>query len=84
MRHNATERGIRGVAIGRRVHFGSKSRRGTQIAAIYYTLVESAKLAGVDPRAYIKAAVVASRDGFALTPAGYKAYLAQQSQILPE
>ena len=82
--NNATERGIRGIAIGRRVHFGSKSRRGTQIAAIYYTLVESAKLAGVDPRGYIKAAVIASRDGFALTPAGYREYLAQQSQIVDD
>lgn len=73
--NNATERGLRGIAIGRRVHFGSKSRRGTQVAAIYYTLIESAKAWGVDARGYLRAAVVAARAGVALTPGGYAAYL---------
>ena len=39
--------------VGRKNHYGSRSRRGTEIAALYYTLVESAKLNGVDPRAYL-------------------------------
>ena len=43
--NNPTERGIRGPVIGRRNHFGSKSARGTEVAAILYTLVESAKAA---------------------------------------
>ena len=76
--NNATERGIRGVAIGRRVHFGSKSRRGTQVAAIFYTLIESAKASGVDARGYLRAAMTAARAGIALTPGGYAAYLAQR------
>jgi hypothetical protein len=37
--NNPTERGIRGPVIGRRNHFGSKSARGTEVAAILYTLV---------------------------------------------
>src|SRR5262249_2119966 len=47
--NNATERGIRGPAVGRKNHYGSKSRRGTGVAAPFYPLLETAKLAGVDP-----------------------------------
>ena len=55
--NNATERGIRGVVIGRKNHYGSKSRRGTEVAALFYTACETAKLAGVDPKAYLRRAV---------------------------
>ena len=44
----------------RRNHFGSKSRRGTEAAAILYSVIESAKDSGVDPAAYlIEAAKIA-------------------------
>lgn len=82
--NNATERGLRGIALGRRVHFGSKSRRGTQVAAIYYTLIESAKAEGVSPRGYLIEAVRAARAGFTLTHAGYRAYLEQASHTVAE
>jgi transposase len=52
--NNATERGMRGLVIGRKNHYGSKSRRGTEVAALYYTIFETAKLAGVDPKAYLR------------------------------
>jgi hypothetical protein len=42
-----------GGVIGRRNHFGSKSARGTEVAAILYSLVESAKASGVDPISYL-------------------------------
>jgi transposase len=73
--NNATERGIRGPVIGRRNHFGSKSVRGTQMAAILYTLVETAKASGVDPIAYlVEAATRAKREpGSALLPADFVA-----------
>jgi len=51
--NNRTERGMRGPAVGRRNHYGSKTERGTQVAALFYTLIESAKLAGLDPAAYL-------------------------------
>jgi transposase len=51
--NNATERAMRGVVIGRKNHYGSKSLRGTQVAALFYSLVESAKLAGLEPAAYL-------------------------------
>jgi len=55
--NNATERALRGIVIGRKNHYGSRSVRGTEVAAICYSLVETAKLNGLDPQAYITAAV---------------------------
>jgi transposase len=51
--NNATERALRGIVLGRKNHYGSKSLRGTQVAALFYSLLESAKLAGIDPAAYL-------------------------------
>ena len=47
--NNAIERMLRAPVIGRKNHYGSRSLRGTQVAALFYTLCETAKLAGVDP-----------------------------------
>lgn len=55
--NNATERALRAIVIGRKNHYGSRSVRGTEVAAIAYSLVETAKLNGLDPQAYITAAV---------------------------
>ncbi len=51
--NNTIERALRGPAVGRKNHYGSRSLRGTQVAAVFYTLCETAKLAGVDPHAYL-------------------------------
>jgi transposase len=51
--NNATERALRGVVVGRKNHYGSKSLRGTEIAALFYSLLESAKLAEIEPAAYL-------------------------------
>ena len=37
----------------RKNHYGSRSQRGTRVAALCYTLLESAKLAGVEPATYL-------------------------------
>jgi transposase len=66
--NNATERGIRGPVVGRKNHYGSKSRRGTEVAATLYTILETAKLHGIDPAAYITAAVPAADRGEVLLP----------------
>jgi transposase len=73
--NNRTERGIRGPAVDRRNHFRSKSARGTVVAATMYTLVESAKVAGVDPVAYlVEVATRAKRTpGAVLLPDDFKA-----------
>ena len=66
--NNATERGIRGPVVGRKNHYGSKSQRGTEIAATFYTLLETAKLVGADPAKYLRAAVLADAQGTVLLP----------------
>jgi transposase len=58
--NNHAERGLRGVVLGRKNHYGSKSKRGTEVAAIFYTLFETAKLAGVEPKAYMAKATRAA------------------------
>jgi transposase len=58
--NNAAERALRGPVVGRKNHYGSRSLRGTQVAAVFYTLCESAGLAGVDPQAYLLRAVHAA------------------------
>jgi len=47
------EQAVRGVVLGRRTHAGSRSRDGTQVAAMFYSFVESCRLAEVDVRAYL-------------------------------
>jgi hypothetical protein len=66
--NNATERAIRGPVVGRKNHYGSKSRRGTEVAAIFYSLVETAKLHDVDPAKYLLEAVRAADRGEILLP----------------
>lgn len=46
-------RALRGVLVGRKNHNGSHSKRDAEVAAILYTMFESAKLAGVDPHRYV-------------------------------
>jgi len=58
--NNATERGLRGLVVGRKNHYGSRSKRGTEVAALFYSLIESAKLCGVEPKAYLLQAVRAA------------------------
>jgi len=72
--NNPCERALRGVVLGRKNHYGSRSRRGTEVAAIMYTLMESAKLADVSPRAYLRAIVdlVMQKPNAVLTPASFK------------
>lgn len=60
--NNAGERALRGVVVGRKNHYGSRSRRGTEVAAIFYSLCESAKLAGIEPRSYLLQATYAAID----------------------
>jgi transposase len=61
--NNGVERALRGVVVGRKNHYGSRSERGTEVAALFYSLVESAKLCRLDPDLYLKTAVRAALDG---------------------
>ena len=61
--NGATERAMRGLALGRKNHYGSRSLRGTEVAALYYSLMETAKLCGVDPKRYLREAALAAVRG---------------------
>ena len=53
------EEGLRHeTAVGRKNRYGSRSERGTCVAALFYSLIESAKLCGVEPRAYLREATL--------------------------
>lgn len=67
--NNRTERALRGLVIGRKNHYGSRSQRGTEVAALFYSLIETAILNGVDPADYIYTATIfAIEHGEALLP----------------
>jgi transposase len=61
--NNATERALRGVVLGRKNHYGSRSRRGTEVAALFYSFIESAKLVGVGAQTYLLTATNAALRG---------------------
>ncbi len=67
--NNATERALRGTVLGRNNHYGSRSQRGTEVAALFYSLLETTKLVGVDPKQYLlEATRAALRDQTPLLP----------------
>ena len=51
--NNTAERAMRGVAIGRKNYLFMGSEGGGKAAAIAYTLIETAKLNGIDPQAWL-------------------------------
>jgi hypothetical protein len=48
------ERALRNPVVGRKTWYGTHSKRGAKTAAILFTLVESCKLIGVNPREYFR------------------------------
>jgi transposase len=52
--NNDAERALRHVVLGRKNFAGSKSIDGADIAAVLYTVIESAKRVGLNPSAYLK------------------------------
>jgi hypothetical protein len=53
MSNNAAERGLRGIALGRKSWLFCGSDRGGRRAADIYSLVVTAKMNGVDPQAWL-------------------------------
>ncbi len=66
--NNATERAIRGPVVGRKNHYGSKSRSGTEVASRLYSILETCKLHGVNPAIYLHTAVIAADRGELVLP----------------
>ena len=53
MSNNAAERGLRGIALGRKSWLFCGSDRGGQRAAAMYSLIVTAKMNGIDPQAWL-------------------------------
>ena len=68
--NNDTERAIRNVVLGRKNHYGSRSVRGTEVAALFYSLCETALIHRVEPVTYLIEAATAElrQPGTALLP----------------
>ncbi|MEK6704594.1 MAG: IS66 family transposase, partial [Bdellovibrionota bacterium] len=52
--NNSQERLLRNPVIGRKTWYGTHSKRGAETMAILFSIVESCKLNGVNPREYLK------------------------------
>ena len=61
--NNISERANRDPVLGRKNHYGSRSKRGTEVAALLHTILETAKLSEVDAHAYMQIAIDAALDG---------------------
>jgi transposase len=51
--NNAAERALRGIALGRKSWLFAGSDRGGERTAVMYTLIQTARLNGVDPQAWL-------------------------------
>jgi transposase len=51
--NNAAERALRGLALGRKSWLFAGSEQGAECAAVMYTLIQPAKLNGIDPQAWL-------------------------------
>ena len=58
--NNRVERALRKPVLGRKNHHCSRSQRGARTTAILYSLVETARLNGLDPGAYLLTAANAA------------------------
>jgi transposase len=51
--NNAAERELRGIALGRKSWLFAGSDRGGERAAVMYTLIQTARMNGIDPQAWL-------------------------------
>lgn len=71
--NNRQERLLRSHVVGRKTWYGTHSEQGAETAAILFTLVETCKLNGVNPREYFPALVKSILNrGPAFTPVEWK------------
>jgi transposase len=52
--NSAAERALRGIALGRKNYLFAGSDRGGERAAIFYALIGTARLNGLDPEEYLR------------------------------
>ena len=58
--NNPAERALRGLVVGRKNHYGSRSPRGAEVSALFYSLIGTARLRRLDPSAYLRNVVHAA------------------------
>ena len=58
--NNPAEQALRDLVVGRKNHYGSHSQRGTEVSALFYTLIGTAKLCKIEPGAYLREAITAA------------------------
>ena len=77
--NNAQERLLRSHVVGRKTWYGTHSEKGAETAAILFSIVETCKLNGVNPREYFPdlAACILNRKT-TLTPVQWKAQKREQ------
>lgn len=81
--NNPQERLLRNPVIGRKTWYGTHSKLGAKTAAILFSLVESCKLNGVNPRTYFKRLVTDLHAGLpAYTPVKFKAQEDERARSL--
>jgi transposase len=83
--NNAAERQLRGIALGRKSWLFAGSDRGGERAAVMLTLIHTAKLNDVDPRAWLADVLARLPDYSArrideLLPWNWKSHQAAQTQ----
>jgi transposase len=64
--NNIAERSVRGIALGKKNYLFAGSDKGGEHGAVIYTLIETAKLNGVDPQAWL-AHVIENIAGHSIT-----------------
>lgn len=58
--NNPAERALRGLVVGRKNHNGSRSQRGSQVSALFYSLIGTSRFCGADPAGYLRQAIEAA------------------------
>jgi transposase len=58
--NNPAERALRGLVVGRKNHYGSRSPRGAETSALFYSLIGTARLRRLDPSACLRDALHAA------------------------
>jgi len=73
--NNRSERAIRAVAVGRKNWNVINNERGGRTASVFYSLIVTCKERGIDPRTYLRDAMIRLKEGVdprTLTPAQWK------------
>lgn len=58
--NNPAERSLRGLVMGRKNHYGSRSQRGADVSALFYSLLGTARVRGLNPGTYLRQALLAA------------------------